>query len=225
MSVTKLGEYVTAGPGRRRTIVRDQKHPPAFKAAKFREAYPAISAILVGGCAVDAIDKQIAVWRKRTPSTKFQVECVELCIDALTAFKALVTEGKFQGLSFVVAPPDAYVEIGGVEVSIRPEVLISGPEIGAVKIYLGKTTPLVKDVKGRPGSASYVATALHLWAEDTFGSAPADRCLVVDVFAKEVYAAPMRNITRRSDLTAACEEIASVWSAIKAPAAAAPTSP
>jgi hypothetical protein len=225
ISITKLAEYMVASPSRRRSILRDQRYPSAFIAAKFREAYAAISDVLVRGGDPRMIDAQIATWRSQTPTSTFNAECLALCIDALTAFKALMAKGAFQGLSFTNGITEAYLELGGVQLSARPEALIEGPEIGAVKIYLSKTVPLTKEEKNRPGSGSFAAAALHLWAEQHFGSARPDRCLVVDVFAGEVYVASAHNVKKRANLTAACEEIAAVWGAIKRPPGAPPVRP
>jgi hypothetical protein len=217
MSITKLAEYVIASPRRRRSILRDQRYPPAFKAATFREAYPAIADVLIRGGDLDLIDAQLGIWRKRKPTTEFTSRCLAHCIDALTAFKALLAKGAFKKCSFVGGMSEAYVELGGVSLSVRPEALVRGPEVGAVKIYLSKTMPFTRDAKGKPGSASYAAAALHLWAETELGGALAERCLVVDVFAGELYTAPIRNISRREDMEAACEEIVAGWATIKEP--------
>jgi len=223
ISITKFAEYlVTITSGRRRSILTDQRFPPAFKATKFRAAYAPITDILVRGGDPDLVDDQIAVWRRQKPKSKFQAECLALCIDGLAAFKAILRGGSLKNLTFAPGIVDAHVELGGVKISVRPEALIGGPEIGAVKIYLSKTNPLTKDGQGKLGSASFAAAALHLWAEETFGSALAERCLIVDVFAGEVYKAPSRNATRRKHMLAACEEIAAVWSSLKSPPAAPP---
>jgi len=63
ISITKLAEYMVATPSRRRSILRDQRYPPAFKAAKFRAAYAAIADVLVRGGDPHLIDAQIAAWR------------------------------------------------------------------------------------------------------------------------------------------------------------------
>jgi len=223
ISITKFAEYlVTITSARRRSILTDQRFPPAFKATKFRAAYGPITDILVGGGDPELVDQQIAAWRRQKPVSKFQAECLALCIDGLTALKKVLQSGALKGLTFAPGLADAHVELGGVKISVRPEVLIAGPEIGAVKIYLSKTNPLIKDGVGKLGSAGFAAAALHLWAEEAFGGAPAERCLVVDVFACEVYRAPSRNATRRRHMLAACEEIAAVWPSLKSPPTAPP---
>jgi len=220
ISIAKVAEYMVASAGRRHTILRDQKFPPAFKASRFRDAYAALSEILVAGGGVRAIDAQIAEWRSRTPATRFEAECLANCIDALIAFKALIARGEFAGMSFLPGTREAYVEVAGVDLSVRPDVMVAGATAGTMKIYLGKTSPLTEDVPGRPGSSSYAATALNLWAETTFGSAPPAQSIVVDVFAGRVYRAPARQQRRRQDLLAACQEIAVMWRAIVSPSSA-----
>jgi hypothetical protein len=218
ISITKLAEYLDRPtPMRRNSILVDQRFPRAFKAAKFRDAFPVIVDVLVRGGDLDLLDRQIAAWRKQTPTSEFKAECLALCIDALAAFKKLVEHGALRAFSFAPGLSDASLELGGVELSVRPEALIAGPEVGAVKIYLAKTNPLTKDGTGRLGSASFAAAALHLWAEKTFGNVAPERCLVVDVFAGEVYEAPRRHTTRRKHMLIACEEIAAVWPSLKRP--------
>lgn len=214
ISISKVAEYLVAPAGRRATILRDQKFPPAFKASRFRDAYVALADILVRRGGVHAIDAQIAAWRSHWPSKKFQAECLQNCIDALTAFRALMIRGEFDGMMFLPGMTAAYVELGGVDLSVRPEVVIGGATPGAMKLYLGKSAPLTADTRGRPGSSSYATTALNLWAEGAFRSAPPEGSIVVDVFAGRVHRAPTRQHNRRNDLRAACQEIAVMWDSI-----------
>ena len=62
ISIAKADEYIVASPGSRATILHDQKFPPAFKANRFRDAYVALSEILVDG-GVHSLDGRIAEWR------------------------------------------------------------------------------------------------------------------------------------------------------------------
>jgi hypothetical protein len=221
ISITKFAEYLDRPtPVRRNAILVDQRFPRAIKAAKFRAAFPVIVDALLRGGDLDLIDRQIAIWRKQAPTSGFKAECLTLCIDALAAFKKIVERGDLGAFSFAPGLREASFELGGVELSVRPEALVAGPEIGAVKVYLAKTTPLTKDGPGRLGSAGFAAAALHLWAERTFGTVEPRRCLVIDVFDGEVYDAPRRHATRRKHMVIACEEIAAVWPSLKPPSSA-----
>jgi len=215
ISITKHAEYMVASASRRRSILRDQKFPPAFKSANYREAFPALVDALVRGGDPRILDEYIAQWTKREPNSRFEAECLALCVDALEAFKPMLSNDLLTDLSFAKGFHSASFSISGVEVSVRPEALVLGPEAGAVKLYLAKTTPLTPDTPGRPGSSSYAATLLHQWAEVQFGGAAPERCIVVDVFAGKIHRAPARYVQRRADQKASFEEIAAVWASIK----------
>jgi hypothetical protein len=102
--------------------------------------------------------------------------------------------------------------LGGVSVSVRPELLVqsttSGTASGGVKFYFSKTTPLIEE------RAGYVGTLLHMYVESLMGVASAidhRECFVLDVFGRHLHAAPAAFRRRRRDVSAACAEIASIW--------------
>ncbi len=215
-SLSKLGEYLVASAGRRRNIIQDQKNPRAFIVASYRQAYEPLAACLVAGGDPRFLDRHLHMWRTRAPRNDFDARCRPLCIEAAEAFQALLATGRLSHLTFATGIEQASLMIGGVKVSISPDVLVAGPEAGAAKIYLSKTGPLTKDVGKRPGSSSYAATTLHQWVEQELGGGDPARCLVIDVFAGEVYAAPKSHVQRRRDIESACREFAAVWPTIPA---------
>jgi hypothetical protein len=215
-SLSKLGEYLVAPPGRRRNIIQDQKNPKAFIVANYREAYGPLAECLVAGGDPRFLDRHLHKWRTQPLRSDFDARCRPLCIEAAEAFQVLLAAGRLSHLTFATGIEKASLMIGGVEVSISPDVLVAGPEAGAAKIYLSKTGPLTKDVGKRPGSSSYAATTLHQWVEHELGGGDPAKCLVIDVFADEVYAAPRSNVQRRRDVESACREIAAVWPTIPA---------
>lgn len=108
--------------------------------------------------------------------------------------------------------------IGGVNVSVRPELITLGPGrrnvvgIGATKLSLNKTTPptLV--------SGTYIAALVHWFVDDALREegqlAIATLCRIVDVPTGQVFTAPPRFTRKRNDLEAACQEIAGRWATI-----------
>lgn len=213
MSLSKLAEYMVATPARRRTIVRDQKFPKAFRAAQYTEAYKAIAAYFARGLDRRVLDGYLSDWGSRTPSTEFEAQNLALWCDAAVAMLDLAEEYDFSGFQYAAIEADEYLTVAGVSVSIRPEIAVTDPGRGAVKIYLGKTYPLTSDDR-RPGSGSYAATMLHRWVEERHGSVLPKHCLVLDVFGCAVYEAPKAYRRRRDDVDAACEEIAIRWPAV-----------
>jgi len=221
LSMSKLAEYMVATPSRRRTLLRDQKFPPAFKVAWFDQAFDAIADVLRHGMDPSIIEDYLARWRRRTPKSTFEADRLRLWIEALSTVARVFDANPFAGLSLVEGPRDATMTLGGVKVSIRPELLCTGSAPGAVKIYLNKSVPLTDDDRRGDGSGTYAATLLYLWAAEHLGSVAATQCRVLDVFAGRIYGAPKAYVRRRHNLHDACEEIAVRWASIEPPLKAA----
>jgi hypothetical protein len=220
ISLSKLAEYATAPAGRRRILLQDQRYPPAFKSAPYSEAYVAIANVLINGGGPDEIDEHIEEWRKRKPTSQHLANCNRLWCESAIAFKKLLADGALAGFTFEEGVREAYLDIGGVKVSVRPDMLITEPAGGALKIYISKGFPLTADVEGRIGSAGYATALLHQWVGTRLDDASPKSCLVVDVFAGVVHRAPTHFVRRRKDLAASCEEIAKLWPSIEEPAGA-----
>lgn len=216
ISMSKLAEYMVATAARRRTIIRDQKFPKPFKAAQYTEAYAAIGDFFAGGLDARILQRSIAAWSSRVPSTDFEEQNLSLWCEAATAMLDLAGEYDFTDFKYSAMnlTSEVQLDLSGVPVSIRPEVLVTEPGPGAVKIYLGKTFSLTADEKRRPGSGGYAATMLHQWLEERHATINPRHCLVVDVFNGVVFEAPRSFLRRREDLAAACEEIAERWTSI-----------
>jgi hypothetical protein len=215
ISVNKLGEYMTATPLRRRRIVRDQKQPKGFILPRYNEAQDAIRKYLSGrkqdaGLLLSEIERL-----SEAPSaTEWESSRKRLASEAMQSFLEMADEIDLDGLRATLGGNDQpRLSIGGLEVSVRPEILLTGidrhgrPTAGALKLYFSKTSPLTED------SAAYIATAVHAFVEAHMRPAHAEprNCRVIDVFGQRVYTAPRASARRRSDLAAACEEIARAW--------------
>jgi hypothetical protein len=217
ISINKLGEYLTATPARRRSIIKDQKYPPEiFVTGKYNDAFDHIIDFFVR----DALDPEglhraVAVLSSRP--TRSDPEAADLKNNILALQRLIKTADSlpFADLTFRAAKQQgALLTIGKVAVSIRPELEIVAPQrgggtkYGLLKLYLGKTHPLNED------SGQLIATTVHQFAEQHFGS-PDDvdrkRCYVLDVFQGKLFVAPASYTKRRSDIEAACEEIAARW--------------
>lgn len=217
ISMLKLAEYAVASAGRRRTLLRDQRYPPTYKVTPYSEAYSAISEALICGGDPKVLDAYIEDWSHRRATSDFQADSFKLCCAAAVAFKSLLVGGALAKYEFGDGVRDAYLDVGGVKVSIRPDALITGPVDGALKLCFSKGSPLTADQGKRFGSASYAAAVLHQWVGTRVVEASPKACLVVDVFAGTVHRAPMHSVSRRRDLTASCEEISKLWISIKQP--------
>jgi hypothetical protein len=124
----------------------------------------------------------------------------------------------FDGLTMTPGKSDCpKLTKAGVEISVRPELVLHGVDrmgkgfVGALKLHISKSFPL--DEK----AGEYVGTMVHEFA-DTHLTGLANcnyrHCYVLDVFAGKLIGAPKNFTRRRSDVEAACEEIAILWKSI-----------
>ncbi len=216
VSVNKLGQYLTATPALRKRIIHGQKNPPDPQYLRYPEAAQAIVEFLCSGR-----DELILRYHQRrmlnaVPESDFDAHRLVLCAEALQRF--LVSSNEL-ALTHAVASPAGVelppMELSGVTINVRPELILRTVDrhgqmhSGLLKLYFSKHTPLTEQ------SGQYIATVLHLYAEQHLHQrGPVDHRLVrvFDVFAGKVYVAPKAQQRRLGNLQVACAEIAACWS-------------
>ena len=217
IALTKLGEYLVAPPIRRRRILLDQKQPKTFIVATYQDAFDAITNFIVGDLDEDGVIKLIddLLADSEAAQTDWHQQRAQLCAAAIESFLEISD-------SVVVDPSVAsrgdptppHFAIGGVSVSVRPEVTIRSMNAkgevvhGAIKLYLSKENPLGAD------SGSSVATVLSRYVDSIYpgeGKADPHLCWVIDVFAGEIFVGTKSYKRVMHNLEAACEEIVARW--------------
>lgn len=213
MSVSKLAEYLVASVSRRRGIIRAQKQPLDFVVARYGDVYDAIISSLRAGGSGDPIRERLKKLRDSSPRTAWQSQDAQLSLEALEIALDVLDDievGDFQVLAGAENPPE--FKIAGVHVSVRPELILHSDKgvAGAMKLYISKTNPFTDE------SGAYAATILHEYLTDVLGHSSTDyrHCVVVDLFARRIHTAPRAFRKRRTDVSAACEEISQRWPAI-----------
>ena len=218
ISINKLGEYMTAHPGRRRKIVQDQKYPSDFVVARYSSARDAIIQHLLGQIDDSGVIAIIDSLGETVATTPWQEQDAQLSAEALEAYLDIDDHGLDVEALRVGEPSAPRFEVGGVEVSVRPDLLAAAVDgrgrdvVGGVKLHVSKTNTLDDE------AGEYVATILHQWAESelTTDGGIVDRrlCVVIDVFGKRSFVAPRSHIQRMRRVEAACEEIALRWGSV-----------
>ena len=214
VSVNKLGQYLTATPSLRKRIIQGQKHPVDPQYLRYPAAAQAIIEFLCEGR-----DEVILRYHQRRllnarPESDYDAHRLALCAEALQRCLAS-SEGLIARA--VASPVEADLPplaLGGVDVSVRPEVLLRSVDSqgmmrsGLLKLYFSKHTPLDER------SGQYIATVLQRYAEERLEQrGPVDPRLVgvFDVFAGRLFQAPRAQQRRMNDVVLACEEIAARW--------------
>jgi hypothetical protein len=216
ISVNKLAEYLTAAPARRRAIVKEQKYPPTFRAIWYDAACTAIVGFL---CAEEPDEEKLVAEIERLNTKKPANESEEAKLrtnaEAIEAFLYGYDQLAVEDFKAKPGTNDAAkVIISEVEVSVRPDVMLSGTVRGktvggAIKLYFSKETKLTDE------SAPYISALVHKFVLDKAKVEPSRRhCQVLDVFGKWVEEAPASTKTRMKDIEAACEEIRLLWGVV-----------
>lgn len=215
ISLSKLGEYLGANALRRRAIVKDQKKPRTIYVARYAKAEDAIQNFIAGGGR--DIEQLVAVARELATGeyeSDWKRESAALCSKALHAFVKIAGDVPLEGL-LPKANHDGSLKmnLAGVAVSVRPDILFTRPEapdviVGGLKLYFSKTHPL------ETGAGEFVASVVYRHIAEILSNETATQyrnCHVLDVFAGRIFTAPKsyRNHMRHAE--ALCWEIAALW--------------
>lgn len=217
ISLEKLGEYLSATPRGRKRVVDNLGKKENIINTNFNESKKAISRFIAYGDGnEDVINSEIMRIEKKIPMSDLQKDQLNLSIDSLEAFLDIADELIIKDYDFLHEDPSIPTSllIAGVTIDISPEIILrkmnleTGSKVGALKIYFSKNYPLSEN------SGKYMATLLYQYLESHFsdiGKADYNNCYVVDVFNQRVYRTPKFNKRYKSDVHAACEEIARAW--------------
>lgn len=217
ISVNKLGEYLAVKAGRRRSILKDQKFPKDFLVPRYTEATAAMIRCVTEEDDGTLLSESISDLRGATPGTKWELGRTDSCIEALQSFEPILVrlnQQELEALSDVSAQTGAILVINGLEISIRPEILVrrtsTKPAVGYIKFYTVKGHQLDQD--GR----DYISTLIYQYALKEFGDEVDPKlCFLIDVFGQTISQPPKAFKQRMKDIEAACSEIVQLWSGIQ----------
>jgi hypothetical protein len=113
------------------------------------------------------------------------------------------------------------VDIAGVAISVRPEVLFVGvigrnEKRGGLKLYFSKTPLADEDAAAEEAAvlrANFSGVILRRYLEELGGDVPVDYrlCFTLDIMAGCWYRSPRAHRQRMNDVRAACGEISARW--------------
>lgn len=219
ISINQLAKYLSASPATRRRIILDQKQPKSFMVNYYDYANKSIINFILGGCKdEEIIVKEISSLYEKEAQSEYDETRISVNIEALQAVLDSYEQVELDGLKLKQIQNECpKITISGVDISVRPELLMKGRYkekgiIGALKIYYSKNDPLSEE------SASYISAIVGQFIEENFTKKlemSPKLCQVYDIFAGTVYVAPTAIKKRFRDVQYACQEIALWWNALE----------
>jgi hypothetical protein len=220
ISVNKLGEYIASKAARQRSILYNQKFPPDYVTPFYEDASEAIAQFIASGMEKPAIlESRIKVLGQMPVNTIWQQRRTLGNIEAIETFMGMIDDLDLSGGTCRLGshnPPR--MPIRNVEVSVRPEIVLSRPAtkggrlVGALKLHFPKTNPLSDDAAGYVSAVTTRFCDTYLTDE---GTADSRLCLVIDLASAKVYPG-VKSVTQRlKDVDAACDQIFNLWDTIK----------
>ena len=219
ISLNKLAEFMFAKGSRQRQILRDQKFPSDFKTVYYKEAAEAVSICISSNLEdVSRLADAISILEQASPDKLGAQRRLQANVDALEAFMGMLDDIDLKGAIPTLgelSPPK--MSIYGVEVSVRPEILLTTqrkgkpPIVGALKLHFPRT------FQHTDNSAKYVSAVMQEWckihrSED--GVAAGALCPVIDVGSQKVYPGVKATVALMRDVEATCQNIAALWPTI-----------
>lgn len=223
ISANDLAQYMVSSDTARMGIVRRAKFPQVPPITRYRDARTAVCAYLAQGLrSAQPLVAAENTLRQRLddPATgTLARDDAQHSIEVLHAIQTM--QNQLAAFQFQPAPTHQdKLSLGGVEVSVRADLIVLGQSRGVEQVGLAVLRMTVDDadtlsaIERRRSMGLYVATLarMHLDANMDTNRSPVNRlCMSIDVQHGEVFAAPNSNTRRQNDLENACRMIAAIW--------------
>lgn len=218
ISVNKLAEFMVSKAARQRKLLRDRKYPdPDFQMGMFhREASEAVAQYLVSDQLSTApIDNQIAIIKQQAPAAIGTTRRLNSNIEAMERFLEMLDDFDFGS---AVAEHGEHapqkLTFHGVQVSVRPEIILRGTvkgkaAIGGIKLHFAKGFEMTDETAGFVSAAVQEFCARHIATDDEVVN-PA-YCQVFDIGSGNVFPGVKSIKSRLRDIEDTCRNIADIW--------------
>ena len=223
VSINQLSEYLTAGPSRRKSIIKESRETKPFIVKTYNQASKAISRYLTNyenepHLLSSEIDRLYGELKDTHP--EWEKQNIRLCVEALERFQLdseRLNLGKRSIRPANVGPNSLLVE--GVKINISPEGIVfedvdgqNQPRAGLLKCHFSKTKKLTSK------RANYIGAILHWYSEEhlsNVGQPDYRASMIVDVQNDmTIRIAPKGQKRSREDIADACSEIADRWGTV-----------
>lgn len=223
ISVNDLARFMVSSDTARMGIIRRAREPGKPPIIRYRDARGPICTYLADARrSVNPLVTAERMFEQRAEDASVSTlkqDDARQSIEVLHAVQGMANQ--LASYDFAPAPTrQGKLQIGGVEVSVRADLLVIGhgrgeDQIGAAILRMTQDDASTDEARAkRREMGLYVATLAkqHLERNITTNRTPTNRlCMSIDVQHGEVFVTPNANARRLSDLEAACRVIAALW--------------
>jgi len=226
ISAAKLAEYIVAEPARQKAIVRDAQKAPKVIMICYKRVRGAIkSAFSKDGLSAAHLLEQAELCKVASASSDWAKDDNKRSATALEHLAKITSEIDFSDATLIPRPGNSWggLMIGGVKVSINPELVFSIRQrnitkVGGIILNTGMSeSHSLEKGGGKFCAGDYLAALEYRMLErhiNVLGLPLHSKCYAIDVFRRQVYTAPTAMITINKNIDAACETIALRWEKI-----------
>jgi len=228
LSANQVADYLSANATSRKRILCDAKYPPTMLLVRYDEARTAVvSHMASNGAKVNVLPDTLAALQRKIDKpdiTHYKRQNHRLCTQAIEGFQA--AEAKMGVSSVKFKTPDIHntkLKISGVSVSVSIDLITDKADgkgnnvIGGAVLVFSKTGGPEKNIEARCHAVALLAYEVLKQQLKPGQTCDPNICMAIDVFNGKVYRAKRQQKQLFKSVETSCEEVATVWPAIKPP--------
>jgi hypothetical protein len=215
ISINPIAVFTTATPGKKKSIVKQQKTPSTFHVARYRTAKASMLKSIKDGLTDAEIMAGIDRLTNKVTSTDFQKNDVKNSIEALKSFLHLTFPKEFTSIkcSFPKAETKV-VMLADVNILVAPDLILKWKRdgksfVGGIKFHISKSN--VFELENSKCAAAGLRLFLENHVAEKDETVDPKFCLSVDIFGERVTPAPYDMKAYLKKLVEACEEVKLLW--------------
>jgi hypothetical protein len=230
LSANQVADYLSANATNRRRILSDAKYPSTMILVRYDDARTAVAAhMAANGDKKNILSDALASLKRKADKpeiTDYKRQNHKLCTDAIEGFQA--SEAKMGvGGSVKFKAPDIHnskLKIAGVSVSVSLDLVTENIDgkgnkvTGGAVLVFSKTGGPEKNIEARCQAIALLAHEVLKQQLKAGETCDPNICMAIDVFNGKAYRAKNQQKQLFKTVETSCEEVATVWPAIKPPA-------
>lgn len=215
ISVNQLAEFSNATPGKKRSIIKQQRNPVPVKAFRYRLAMARMKKSLQNKGNLNPVYDGIKTLTDRKPETDWQKNDRSTSIEVLERYVKMKLPQILQDIDYeVVKNNTKSFHYSDVRIIVAPEIILRGKlngeiVLGGIKLHISKSKPF--DFK----KSKYAATTVYRFLNEAIAkqneTVLPELCFCLDVFGGRMVPADSKYATVYSEIDDLISEFKEIW--------------